>query len=297
MASGVSTVGQTNNLLFSTRKSQETANKTIEQITSGRDAALYSEKADESKSLVNFENQYEWSTQQILRAKRTDINLQKAETAINSILTTAKKLYSDTISVNNGSKPDNHGFNLLAQVAFDEIVYQLNVRDDESNYLFAGSRTDQPAVDATLIPAQTSPSTADFTYYKGNSVTSLVTADHPSFEKLLRAAKMAATVNMTGVPDPTTLGEIGDLLSDGIKDLSDGPFTTIALKRGDAERDQAQAEEDQIRTQVDASQIISTNLYEKFIRSQQTQLQLEASYNINAQQTKLVRNFIDRILG
>jgi flagellar hook-associated protein 3 FlgL len=107
-----------------------------------------------------------------------------------------------------------------AKQILSEFSSQLNTQY-EGRYVFAGSATDQKPVDiSALTSTPSSPTTADTSYYGGNSdITSVrvaneqtiqygVAADNPAFEKALRALNLVA--NATTL-DSTTLDEATNL--------------------------------------------------------------------------------------
>ena len=107
-----------------------------------------------------------------------------------------------------------------AKQILSEFASQLNTQY-EGRYVFAGSATDQKPVDISALPATpSSPTTADTSYYQGNSdITSVraaseqtiqygVTADNPAFEKALRALNLVAnatTLDSSTIDEATSL--------------------------------------------------------------------------------------------
>lgn len=182
------------------------------------------------------------------------------------------------------------GLTATARELLEEFASLLNTQY-EGRYLFAGTRTDTPPIDisSTTYPAASSPSTADLSYFTGDSSKTSVriaddqtvqygiTADEPAFEKALRALNLIR--NMTVSPiDSDTLNEAQDLVIeslDGVLALQSG----LSLDSATMERAVSHQQD-----YVDFAQTLTSNLRAVDVAAVAAQMstyqaQLEASYS------------------
>lgn len=120
-------------------------------------------------------------------------------------------------------------YNGIGEGVLDDLAQQMNLQMD-GRYLFSGSRTDTAPVDTTALSVPTVPSTADTTYFQGDSTLASVrvsadqtiqygvSAGGTGFEKALRAANLLA--NLTTSPmDTDAITEAYDLATEALEAL------------------------------------------------------------------------------
>ena len=289
--SNVSTYGQTQTVLHNTKTAQLNTDEAMNRIGSGQTSDRYSGAALDAKAVVNDEVQESWADHTVKVLQNRDIKGQKKETAVQSIITAATRMKALTTGMNNGSKTGEMSYQRIAQSELQEIISHLNVKDADGNYMFAGKKIDTKPVDLTGISVPTTGSGADTAYYKGNDDAQF-TAKHPGFEKLIRALHMAT--NTIG-GDTERLGEIGDLLTEGIGEVSSGPLAYVLNERSAIERETSSTIEDKDNAHYQAELKKSANVFAEMVNVRQEQLKLQASFITSAKQNELLQSFMNQI--
>ena len=159
-----------------------------------------------------------------------------------STLTTLRTTVSTAMS-----STDNSSLNSTAQDLLTELASELNTQSG-GRYLFSGGKTDTATVDLTGYPATSPPTSADTSYYKGDSTTAAVTVgegerisygvtgDNTAFEEAMRATAMVATLT-TSPLDTATLESAYTLASTAVTALSNlqAQVSTTASRLSDTQ--------------------------------------------------------------
>lgn len=289
--SNVSTYGQTQTVLHNTKTAQLNTDEAMGRIGTGKTSDRYSGAALDAKAVVSDEIKESWADHTVKILQNRDIKGQKKETAIQSIIAAATRMKSLTTGSNNGSKNGDMSYQRIADSELQEIMAHLNVKDIDGNYLFAGDKTNTAPVDFTGVSMPTVTSGADTSYYRGNDKAP-VTAKDAGFEKILRAVRMA-TATVGG--DKDKLGKIGDLLTEGISEVSSGPLASVLNERGALERQTSSTIEDKDNAHYQAELKKSANVFAEMVNVRQEQLKLQASFITSAKQNELLQSFMSQI--
>ena len=122
------------------------------QASSGYKSRNYSGIADSTQRLVNLEGEYTRTEQYLRNTTQSKLRLQSMETSVDSMITIAtqmKSLLIQASSIGQGADVNIQG---QARQAMEQVAGLLNVTLD-GRYLFAGGRSEEPAVDLDKIYA------------------------------------------------------------------------------------------------------------------------------------------------
>lgn len=229
MVNRVSTQSHTNSMLSDNMRLQVKYADINNQISSGLKSETYKNIALDTQHLLALE-----STQKKLDAynanantSMADINIMFASLGQLSDLATSM-LSSVTAALGGGQVPASVVAS-QADNALNESAGIMNLRM-AGRYLFSGSDSDTVPVDLTdpAWTAQSAPSTANSSYYQGNTdvvstqvsetmrVNYGVTADNPAVEKIFRAYNLLKN-NPSSQAD---ISEAFDLLQQGIDEVA-----------------------------------------------------------------------------
>jgi flagellar hook-associated protein 3 FlgL len=229
MTLSISTYGLYNSVLGAAKTVQKAEATASLQESTGLVGTSFGDYGSKSRQLLSLQNErnlaQSWSDNIALASDRS----QATYSAIGDMITLLTSLRTTISSAMSGTATST--LNSQGTTTLEDLAGKLNTALD-GRYLFAGSQSDQPAVDLASYEATTaSASTADASYYQGDAqkatvrvssattVTYGVTADETGAEKALRAAKLVAQLT-TEPLDTSTLGSAYDLADDAINDLS-----------------------------------------------------------------------------
>src|SRR5690606_14710223 len=205
------------------------------QIASGKQAQHYSAISQKASELVNVERS-------VVRTIQFNRNIDQAltrlgimESAVGTMVGRATEVLAVMASAMSGTNMQDVPLAEFAATFLSEVEALLNTRH-EDRYLFAGSRTDSPAVDLSdpdYTPQAGLPGTftADFDYYQGDNLQFTVrsaetfetpygvTADEPAFEQLLRSLSYMSYAGAN--QDRAVLEEAYALMKSALNGLSD----------------------------------------------------------------------------
>jgi flagellar hook-associated protein 3 FlgL len=256
---------------------------------SGLNSTDYKGIASDSGRLVNLESHYRRLEQYIDEGEVVNGRIQSMYDATGSMSDLTSRLSALITGLQGDNAAGVEGVVAEASQLMEEFGGLLNTQQD-GRYLFAGGRTDQPAVDLDSYTAATYPSSADTSYYQGDSTVAHfqaaddfvlsygATADQPAFEKALRAFSLIANMSTSPVDDDL-LAEATQLASDATDGLS-----IVQAKLGASSSslentiDRHVDEQLVLQTQVD--DIRSVDLAESTTRLSQLQASLEATMSL-----------------
>ena len=211
----VATFGISDQMIASALRTQSTmANQQIQQA-SGLVSADFGGLGSTTQQVLNLQVSATRSQSYIDAATLTNSKIQVMYSAVNSIADLATQFRALLTSVNSASGTDAASVTELARNMLEQTASVLNTQYN-GRYLFGGSETKTAPVDvsSTSYPAATSPSSADSSYYQGNSqlasvrvsdsqtVSYGVSADNTAFEKLMRAIKSGGAATRRSPPTP-----------------------------------------------------------------------------------------------
>lgn len=225
----VATFGISDQMIASALRTQSTmANQQIQQA-SGLVSADFGGLGSATQQVLNLQVSATRSQSYIDAATLTNSKIQVMYSAVNSIADLATQFRALLTSATSASSTGAASVTESARNMLEQTASVLNTQYN-GRYLFGGSETKTAPVDvsSTSYPAATSPSSADSSYYQGNSqlasvrvsdsqtVSYGVSADNTAFEKLMRAMNLAASNSPLSTD---TLNEALDLAVDAIDGL------------------------------------------------------------------------------
>ena len=189
-------------LSYAMRTQGTLAERQIE-IASGKRAQLYSSISTQASELVNVERSVARTDQFNRNIDQALTRLGIMESSVGTMVQRATEVLAIMSSAMSGENINDVPLQEFAATFLAEAESLLNTQH-EDRYLFAGSQTNNPAVDlsdAAYTPQAGLPGifTADFDYYQGDTLqlsvrsaetfetTYGITADDPAFEEMLRA--------------------------------------------------------------------------------------------------------------
>ncbi|MGD1876921.1 MAG: flagellin [Kiloniellaceae bacterium] len=186
-----------------TMRTQSAMAQRVIDMASGTRGQSYSSISSQSSELVNVERSIARTTQFNRNIDAALTRLGVMESSVGIMVQRATEVLSIMSSAMSGENISDVPLQEFASTFLAEAESLLNTQH-EDRYLFAGSQTNNPAVDLS-DPAYTPQAglpglfTADFDYYQGDTLTLSVrtaetfetsygvTADEPAFEQMLRA--------------------------------------------------------------------------------------------------------------
>lgn len=205
------------------------------QIASGKVAQQYSNISTDSNQLVNVERAVARTQQFSRNIDQALTRLSIMESAVATLASRATEVLSIISSAMSGQNISDVPLQEFAATFLAEAQSLLNTQH-EDRYLFAGSQTDNPAVDISDVaytPQAGLPITftADFDYFQGDTLQLAVrsdetfetiygiTADEPAFEEMLRGF---AYMDYAGAnQDKTVLSQAYAMMKSAVDGLSD----------------------------------------------------------------------------
>ncbi|GAA0627139.1 MULTISPECIES: flagellin [Thalassospira] len=122
------------------------------QASSGYKSRNYAGIADSTQRLLNLETEYSRTEQYLRNTTQGKLRLQSMETAVDSMLTIATEMKSLLIQASSAQQADDVNIRNEADQALQQIANLLNTNLD-GRFLFAGGRSEEPAVDIEKIGA------------------------------------------------------------------------------------------------------------------------------------------------
>jgi flagellar hook-associated protein 3 FlgL len=206
------------------RMQAKTAELQLQQA-SGLVSGDYGGLGGKAKDVVNLEVSVARAQSYVDSATSAGSRIEMMYSATGSMVDLLSSVRSELTSVM-GSLETGESMISTATEVLEEFSALLNTQY-EGRYLFSGSRTDTPAVDTMALSAVTSPSTADTSYYNGDSDIASVrisndqvvqygaTADNPAFEASLRALNLLKNMSVSPF-DEAVLEEAQSLILEGL---------------------------------------------------------------------------------
>lgn len=122
------------------------------QASSGYKSRDYAGIADSTQRLLNLEGEYTRTEQYLRNTTQAKLRLQSMETAVDSMLTIATQMKTLLIQASSAQQADDVNIMDEADQALQQIANLLNTNLD-GRFLFAGGRSEEPAVDLEKIGA------------------------------------------------------------------------------------------------------------------------------------------------
>jgi flagellar hook-associated protein 3 FlgL len=198
------------------------------QVASGLESTDYKGVAAETRLMVTLESELQQAQNYIDNGEIVTARIETMYSAVSQVAEIASDARTWLNEAISGSDAVT-SFNAQAEAALEEIVNLLNTQHG-GRYLFGGTLTEEAPVDLSSYPAQTSPSTADASFYLGDGETASyraspgltidygVSADSSGFEKLIRAMSLAANASADPL-DEDALTEAYNLATEALDEI------------------------------------------------------------------------------
>jgi len=283
----ISTYGLFNTVLSNAKDIQKQEAQASIQESTGLVGTSFADYGDKSRQLLTLQNELTSAQAQSTNTATAGDRSQATYSALGNMITLLTTLKSSISAAMSGTSSST--LNSLGSTTMDDLASQANTQLN-GRYLFAGSQTDQPAVDLTTYKTTTaSATTADTSYYQGDSqlasvrisdtssVTYGVTGDNSAIEEALRAAKLVSQATTNPV-DTAALTDAFNLASSAISDLSNlqASVSVTSSRLTDAQNNQTSY----ISLLTDAaSNIKNVDSAQAVAKVSQLDTQLQASYS------------------
>jgi flagellar hook-associated protein 3 FlgL len=283
----VATFAISDQMIASALRTQSTmANQQIQEA-SGLISSDFGGLGSSAQQVLNLQVSVTRAQSYIDAATQTDSKIQVMYSAVNSVSDLVTQFRTLLTSASNASSTDAASVTESAKNMLEQMGSLLNTQYN-GGYLFGGSATKTAPVDVSsaAYAAASSPSTADTSYYQGDSqlatvrvsdgqtVSYGVTADNAAFEQIMRAMNLVASNSPLSTD---TLNEALDLAVDSIDKLG-VVQTRISNASGSIERASAYQTEYQSYAQTLGSDLTSVDVAAVTAKLSTYQAQLTASY-------------------
>ena len=264
------------------------------QIATGDKAQTFGALGGQSGQLVSLESTLVRTRQFVDGNEAIDRRLQSMETAVASMFDVMTEFRASLVQASNSAVSGNLELPVVAQQLLEQFASLVNT-DQEGRHLFSGSRTDTAPVDLSdpgfTVPPATYPSTANMTYYQGNTqvltvraeesltIEYGVTGDNSAFEQAMRSLHLTATnpgLDQARISEALRLAEIS------IEELAN-VRSQIGTDRASLATASAALDETALYTEEIIGEIKLVDITEAFTRLQQDQVALQASFSALAQ--------------
>ncbi|KZD00220.1 hypothetical protein TH47_13335 [Thalassospira sp. MCCC 1A02803] len=122
------------------------------QASSGYKSRDYAGIADSAQRLLNLEGEYTRTEQYLRNTTQTKLRLQSMETAVDGMMTIATEMKTLLIQAASAEQASDVKVRAQATQALQQVASLLNINLD-GRYLFAGGRSEEPAVDLEKMSA------------------------------------------------------------------------------------------------------------------------------------------------
>lgn len=200
------------------------------QISSGLKAQTFAELNGKVEQFTLLDARMSRTTQFIENNKVTASRLNSVNAALDQNIQTVTDFKNLIVLRRNAAVGNNLAFQQQLEGHWKALSSQLNT-SFEGRYLFSGTRTDTPAVDAENFPTLAVEGTPDAGYYTGSEenatvriqdnfeLSENVRADDPAYQKIFAAFVLAKEGNAEA--NDTKLTKAYDLLQEGLKGVID----------------------------------------------------------------------------
>ncbi|MGM4925436.1 flagellin [Tardiphaga sp. 804_B3_N1_9] len=283
----VATFAINDQMIASALRTQSTmANQQIQEA-SGLISSDFGGLGSSAQQVLNLQVSVTRAQSYIDAATQTNSKVLVMYSAVNSVSDLVTQFRTLLTSASSASSTDAASVTESAKNMLEQMASLLNTQYN-GGYLFGGSATKTAPVDisSATYAAASSPSTADTSYYQGDSqlravrvsdnqtVSYGVTADNTAFEQIMRAMNLVASNSPLSTD---TLNEALDLAVDSIDKLG-VVQTRISNASASIERASAYQTEYQSYAQTLGSDLTSVDVAAVTAKLSTYQAQLTASY-------------------
>ncbi|MBL4841784.1 MAG: flagellin [Thalassospira sp.] len=290
----VSTAAMQQNLLNQMRSVQSQLADATRQSSSGMKSDSYSGVSDNSYVISTLSAEISESSAYADLAEQIQSRVEMYYSTLNDMVDLLSDMLADISGALSTGSTDVAGINESASAALSTMASLLNTQY-EDRYLFAGSATNTApvSVDVADYPAMTTPSTADTSYYSGNSdiasakvadgttIEYGLTADQEPFEQALRALNLTAYASSDPI-DEAALSEAMALIEDAVEGIADLQ-TQVSLTQDELEAIVDMHTDFQLTAEGIVTDLSEVDLAEAMVNLETLSVQLEASYSVAGQ--------------
>ncbi len=286
MVDRIATFAQSGTMARELLRLQTEYSKTSLQQSSSLKSQDYQGISKDSFKLFQLQSSFDKITTQSENAQTALDRVESMYSSVSSISDLISQMSSQVSSAISGG--DSGTIADTATSALNELTSLLNTQV-AGRYLFGGSVTDTAPVDTSSLPAVTSPSTADTSYYHGDetiasvkasdslTVSYGVTADDPAFEKVIRALQLV----INNPTDQTALTEASDLLNTATTAVSN-IGASLSNKASTLDTKISENSDDMNLMDSMISSLKESDLAEVSVKITELSTQLEAAYSISS---------------
>jgi flagellar hook-associated protein 3 FlgL len=199
------------------------------QLSSGLKTQSFSGLGSDVEKFIELEARMGRSKTYIDTATVISDRLTAMDNVLGQVIDTATSIKNLIALRRNAAVGDDLAYQTQLEGQWKTLVTQMN-SSSEGRYLFSGTRTDVPAVDADNFPTLQQDGVPDTGYYKGSaddvtvrlednfSITYNVRADEPAFQKIFAGLAMAQRFgNVSG--ENEGMKAAYDMLEEGVEEV------------------------------------------------------------------------------
>lgn len=216
-------------LLRDTTRSQLTLFDLQGQLSSGLKSSTFAGLGGDVEKFADLEARISRSQTFIDGSKIIEGRLDSADSVLNSLIETGTDIKNLIALRRNSAIGDSVAFDTQLVGKWQAVVSQMNATL-EGRYIFSGTATDTPAVDADNFPELQVDGTPDKGYYKGSSdditvriedninMTYNVRGDDPAFQKIFAGLAMARKFGAQA-GESQQMQQAYDMIAEGVEGL------------------------------------------------------------------------------
>lgn len=198
------------------------------QLSSGKKAQDFTGMADQVQDYLSLDGVISKVNQYLSDNQIVETRINTTSTALGNVLGTANNLLS-LISQRRTGVANAGAFSNQLRGLWQQVTGELNTQVN-NQYIFSGTKTTSPAVDAENYPTLLQDGVPDAGYYRGNQqdiaviaqdnvvIKYNVRADAPGFQKLFAGLAMADKASAS--LDDDALAKAYDLVQDAVQDIT-----------------------------------------------------------------------------
>lgn len=258
-----------------TEGTMEKTQKIQAQASSGTKGTLQMENPGGSSRVDQNNTEIIYADSTLRNETERSVNLGLAATAIDGLVSSARKLQNLAVSANDVSAGD--AYRSLVQLEIDNIQKFLNQVDLNGNYLFGGTDITTKPADLSLMASSGIGSSPSKSYYKGNAVTDqsthLILASDDSIAGLIHGALMAR--DGVSIDDRA---EAQKIIRESLKQITEGPATIVRIEQDKIKATLDQTAERRADLDQAVKEEVGVNIFSAITEANQQKLQLQVSF-------------------
>ncbi len=302
----ISTASENSLTLYYMQLNQTAEQNLNAEISTGDTAQTYSQIASQAAPLENYRAQVSQQQGYINTINTASTSMQTMQLSLQQILSQVQAFRA--LLPNSAYNTAQPTIETQAQSLLQQVAGYLDVQDG-SSYLFAGTNTNTPPVNLSSLPVGAAATLTNSVggppssggYYAGGatnapiqigsqvSVNYSITADNPSFEKIIRVLNFIvqngpfSSTNPTDQANVTLAGQMLDTATQGLTGLSGN----LALQQSQMNSEATLHQNTIDIAKNSISSIVSVNQATAITQLQSLETQIQASYSATSAIQKL----------